>query len=857
MFKIIWDRDINGVLLTTNGNGDSLNVSPRPVFHEELNLLGFDKNWNWKFPESNEPLLWALDRRYYYKGELVAEVKGGNIFDDPTIEITNAGKDLKLKPINIQKVVEKNQKLLFLLEQEAIEFIEQTYRTYSLKKIRSKAKANEEVDWALLAEMHEKNTKIKHAVVKQDCDSFDIIPLDLAKENNKTVYLNTKIDQFIASFSGGKDSQVTLDLVSRVIPPDDFMVIYSDTGMEIPPSIEIYQLTKRIYTKQYPELKFHLSKNHQNIIDNWSEFGAPSRLNRWCCTVAKTAPLYKLLKDIKGNGKQPNVLVFEGVRAEESNAREKYARIGKGVKHNNVINARPIFDWSATEIYLYLFSRNLPFNAGYRNGLSRVGCTICPFSSEWSEHIVKKMYPENIDKFIDIIYSQTDTIGIENKEKKLNYIKEGNWKKRAGGKLNDSNTSRIDFIQFKPEFKVILTNPKEKITEWLKVLGYINFSYTNDSIYGEILIDKIPVILNITTIINDENIKQIIVFKNISDNPILLSKIKKVLYKTTYCTHCEACEIECPTGALKVEPKVTIDSNKCIHCGRCSEINEKGCLLAKSINISEGNIKNSSNMKSSGIDKYSTFGLREKWLSQYFQNIENYFETGNNDLGTKMIPALTHWLRDADLLNRTDKNSSETAILLKEFYQHKTNFTWEIIWINLAYNSTITNWYVGNVQYNRSYSKNELLAMLQNDYPNYGAGTLKNPLGALLNTFDESSLGSVLELSQLKKKGNAIDTIIKKPYESIDSITVAYSLYRYANSKNRYNLTVSEFYAPEQKQGIYREFGVSKERFQNILRTLQENKNGIVKVDLVMGLDNISLREDLTYTEVLKLLLDK
>jgi phosphoadenosine phosphosulfate reductase len=110
---------------------------------------------------------------------------------------------------------------------------------------------------------------------------------------------------------------------------------------------------------------------------------------------------------------------------------------------------------------------------------------------------------------------------------------------------------------------------------------------------------------------------------------------------------------------------------------------------------------------------------------------------------------------------------------------------------------------------------------------------------------------------QLKKKGNAIDTIIKKPYESIDSITVAYSLYRYANSKNRYNLTVSEFYAPEQKQGIYREFGVSKERFQNILRTLQENKNGIVKVDLVMGLDNISLREDLTYTEVLKLLLDK
>ena len=114
-----------------------------------------------------------------------------------------------------------------------------------MKKIRNKAKANNEVDWALLAENHERITKVKQAVVKQDCDSFDIMSLEVAKKQNKTVYLNTKIDQFITSFSGGKDSQVTLDLVSRVIPPDDFSVIYSDTGMELPSSIEIYYQTKK------------------------------------------------------------------------------------------------------------------------------------------------------------------------------------------------------------------------------------------------------------------------------------------------------------------------------------------------------------------------------------------------------------------------------------------------------------------------------------------------------------------------------------------------------------------------------------------------------------------------------------
>ena len=120
MFRVIWDKDINGVLLTTNGKGDALNVSPRPVFHEELNLLGFNKNFNWRYQESTDPLLWALDRIYYYKGELVAQVKGGNIFDDPIIEISEAGKELKLKPININKVVEKNKELLFLIEQEAM-----------------------------------------------------------------------------------------------------------------------------------------------------------------------------------------------------------------------------------------------------------------------------------------------------------------------------------------------------------------------------------------------------------------------------------------------------------------------------------------------------------------------------------------------------------------------------------------------------------------------------------------------------------------------------------------------------------------------------------------------------------------
>jgi 3'-phosphoadenosine 5'-phosphosulfate sulfotransferase (PAPS reductase)/FAD synthetase/ferredoxin len=848
MFRIIWDKEINGVKLTPNDNGESLNVSPRPVFYEELDLLGFKNVW--KYPESNEPLLWALDRRYFYKGEMVAEVKGGNIFDDAKIEISDAGLGLKLKPINIHKVVKINNKLLFLLEQEAIEFIEQTYRKYSLSEIRSKAKANEEIDWAMLAEMFEKSTKIKHAIVKQDCDSFDIMPLELAQKHNRTIYLNTKIDQFIASFSGGKDSQVTLDLVSRVVPPDDFMVIYADTGMEIPSSLEIWEKTKKYYISNYPQLKFHLSQNpHKNVVELWEQFGLPSRIHRWCCTVAKTAPMYRDLKHINGNGKQKNVLVFEGVRAEESSKRETYDRIGKQVKHNNVINARPIFYWNLTEIFLYIFSRGLAINKGYRYGLSRVGCVICPFSSDWNERIVRKMYPEKMEPFLNVIKRATIESGVIDVKE---YIKESRWKRRSGSKSNYSGDSRIDIIEQSKDLKIILTNPKEDIIEWLKVLGLLLFSQNENIIKGEIKFKEIVCNFSIEQLINNEN-KIIVTFSNIGNYPTLIGSVKRVINKTTYCNHCLACEVECPTGALVVEPKVKIDSNKCIHCWKCIDSIEKGCMMAKSLNISEGN----SNMKTkiTSIDRYNRFGLREKWLNNYFLSPDNYFQ-GENDLGIKMIPAFLNWLKDSEIINNLDKRISDIGLILQKQFKNNNDLVWEIIWINLIYNSTIVRWYSQNIDWNLMLSREDIASILKNSYPDIKDSTKLNGLAALINMFLESPFSSKFKFWDVQKKNS--ETMIKKvPLESINSVAVAYSLYRYANEKNQYNLTVGEFYSSEQKSGIYKEFGLSKEKFKNILRTLQENVYGIVKVDLVMGLDNISLREDLTYKETLKILLDK
>lgn len=850
MFKIIWDKKNNGVLLTMKSTEEVLNVPPRPVFYEELDLLGLNKYWI--YPKSREPLLWACDRRYYYCGELVLEIKGGNIYDNPSLDIKENAFNLKLNPIDIKKLCKDNETTLFLLEHEALEFINNTYRKYSLKKVREAAVVNQEVDFQKLADKQEKTTKQKYAVIKEDCDSFDIMPLDDAEAQGKQVILNTKIEMFIASFSGGKDSQVVLDLVSRVIPSSDFHVIYSDTGYEIPSSLELYEETKAFYQKQYPDIQFHLSKNHQDILYYWDKMGSPSRMHRWCCSVMKTAPLYRMLKRINGTGKQPNVLVFEGVRAEESNRRSLYDRFGKGVKHNNVLNARPIFEWNATEIYIYLFMYNLPINQGYRNGLSRVGCSICPYSSDWSEFVVSKKYPQSITPFVDHILDRTPLLGIVKDDVKKDYVKTGNWKLRSGGKTSNAENSRIDIISTNPDLKVVLTVPKENLFTWLNVLGDINYTVKDETSCGELkykgCIYKFSV--------QSTNEVQIVIFENIGNEILLQGHIKRVLYKTVYCIHCEACEIECPTGALSVVPLVSIDTKKCIHCHKCIDFKDKGCVMANSVNISEGSIK-SKNMKTSGIDKYSTFGMRENWLADFLNNSDNYFET-NNGLGTKMVPACINWFRDAEILETKDKKISPIGRLLQKAINENPTLVWEIIWVNLSYNSRIVEFYTSNINFSKVYTKKEILELMKDSFEGISEATLNNPLGALCNMFgikEHTILGDTIQQGIIISKGNSVQTINRQAYDAVSLVTVAYSLYKYAEKHKRYNLTVSELFEGKQKEGIYRQFGLSRNRFETILRTLKEDKNRVLSADLNMGLDNINLREDISSTDILEMFL--
>ena len=126
MYKITWDIETGGVMLHSRIVDGTLGTSPRPVFWEELDLLKLNE-LGWSYPHCDEPLLWAVNKQYWYRGKMVFEAKGANIYDSATVVLQKGFENLKLKPVNVKKMLQKCQEYMFLLESEAIEFIHETY----------------------------------------------------------------------------------------------------------------------------------------------------------------------------------------------------------------------------------------------------------------------------------------------------------------------------------------------------------------------------------------------------------------------------------------------------------------------------------------------------------------------------------------------------------------------------------------------------------------------------------------------------------------------------------------------------------------------------------------------------------
>ena len=106
MFKVKWDAQNNGIILSDNISDEEAIPAPRPVFLQELQILEVDKKY--RIPKTDKPICWNIEARYYYKGQPFFERRGAGIYTKPEL-IYNAGFTFStLEPVDVDKMLEIN-----------------------------------------------------------------------------------------------------------------------------------------------------------------------------------------------------------------------------------------------------------------------------------------------------------------------------------------------------------------------------------------------------------------------------------------------------------------------------------------------------------------------------------------------------------------------------------------------------------------------------------------------------------------------------------------------------------------------------------------------------------------------------
>lgn len=775
MYSYDWDEETGGLLL--NSAQQKMSKEPRPVYYKELDILGFDKYWNYAKDDS-APYMWAEANNYWYHGRKVASVKGGSLYTAPELVLLEEpepdGKPLL--PVNIPLMVAKNHTILEALVQDTIKKVFNIYVSY-----------------------------------------------------------RKKVDIFYVAFSGGKDSVVALDIVQRALPHNEFKVVFGNTDMEFPTTTELVQKLSRKCSDE--GIEFLEAASNMTSKESWNIFGPPARKVRWCCTVHKTAPVINMLSDKFANGKLRCVMIT-GVRGDESVSRSGYDEMSMGKKMAGQYSFHPILEWSSAEIYLYIYSQGLLLNDAYKYGFNRVGCIMCPNSSEKHEYIKRQCFPELVDEYCERI-TQNSAKDLSGDNAKI-FLETGGWKSRLSGrelKFSEEDRFQLNETPAYLKFSVNKLNPVWKT--WYKTMGIIEENS------GEIMLeyngvwrkcreseDKNGGLIEIENLGNSKNsIEFIFLFKS-------------VLAKSQYCIFCKTCVAECPHRNISMsDGKITI-SDKCIKCHECLKI-LSGCLYYNSIRGSKA-------MKSlKGINKYLSVGVDAEWINSFID--DNSFEPGN-----RKTDVMYGFMTDAGIVAK--RKLTSFGELITRMGTSDAN-SWALMLCNLAYTPAF-QWYIKNIPFNETYYERQLDIDMGEDTTKKAKSEFWNGFKTILDTneaFKEIGLGipdiTVKQTTAGEKK--SMNSLVRQPWQDPDPRVILYSLYKFAEAcGDYYHFTLRRLLDHDvDSAGISptQIFGTDSDSMQQILIGLSINYPEFINASFTLDLDKIDLVNTKSSSDVLEL----
>lgn len=164
---------------------------------------------------------------------------------------------------------------------------------------------------------------------------------------------------YYVAYSGGKDSDVILNLVQR-------------SGVK-------YEAHHHLTTADPPEVVRHVKTQPDVVIDKpelsmWQlvrkKKMPPRRQARYCCETQK---------ERRGHG---DCIIVTGIRWGESNRRAKRRMIETCFKDKTKQYLNVIIDWSTEDVWGYIREQEISYCKLYDEGFKRLGCVLCPMTRD-------------------------------------------------------------------------------------------------------------------------------------------------------------------------------------------------------------------------------------------------------------------------------------------------------------------------------------------------------------------------------------------------------------------------------------------------------------------------------------------
>lgn len=805
MYAYEWDSSTGGYILTPMPLAFS--KEPRPVYYKELDILGFDKYWDYDKNDSF-PYMWAEANNYYYRGRLVAKTKGGTLYTPPELVLIEdpEPEGYPLRFVDIPAMVDKNRQLMEQLVQETIKKIYNTFIEY------------------------------------QD-----------------------KVDVFYVAFSGGKDSVVALDLVQRALPHNCFKVLFGDTGMEFPDTYETVEKIKQICAEE--KIEFLQAKSKLKPENTWQIFGPPAVTIRWCCSVHKTTPQIMQLREVL---QKPDFtgMAFTGVRGDESLSRSEYDAISYGGKHSGQYSCHPILEWNTAELFLYIYENGLTFNNAYKKGNTRAGCLVCPMSQGKHDYMKYKNYPDDTDLFINkIITTSGKNFSKENYDR---FVEQGYWRTRKSGRELSFGHDKHVFEIVKGQNVITVQKKNEYWKEWAKTIGQVTslgdgeFSIAYEGKSYAIRTISTQEGGEQFTFPNIENSKSDIKFLSLFKSVII-----KSVYCVN-CGYCAAeCKSGCIDMANGVH--ISNQCKHCFSChdiySHCLRYNSiKNRIGAKVMTGLDRYY--SFGIKENWLRVYFDYeGTSSFWKSDGDGEVPNK----KKDAFLNFVKDAGLVDEDKSLKGKEYKyiKYKPNKFAEKMFSLGVDDESmWAYLMCNLVYaeDSEEFRWFIKNIPFSETSTPESIKLRLDEVMENDKSGLGKRNICDALKSFliktpfgKQLGLGSVIDYEE-KVSSNGRETItlnyfVRGSWKNPDEKVILYALYKFAEACGNYRqFTLTRLLDTSvESAGISptQIFGLNRETMEKILNGLTFNYPDLIEARFTLGLDNITLKSDKTANEIL------